>query len=108
MEIVYMQSQRQNAIEDIRFTITNVAQGTGTLHLSSKLTSGNMSYDYLDVPESVYLDFLSSKTPLTYMAREIQPKFTYGSPCDPLKTYAQSAPAMNIKDITQKNGSRSF
>lgn len=97
-----MPSQRQNAIEDIRFTTTNGAQGTGTLHLICKLASGNTSYDYFDIPESVYLDFLSSKTPLTYLAREIQPKFTHVSPCGPLKRYAQSSYAMNMNDVTQK------
>ena len=71
------------AIEGVRFTLTNAAAGTGTLRVKfrkgqrSKPSALSDTYDYYGVPEDAYMELVQTKTPMTYINREIKPRFSY-------------------------------
>jgi len=80
---VALQGVSSEAIDGVRFTLTNAASGTGTLRVkfkrspASKPSALSSTYDYYGVPEEAYLELLSSKAPMTYITREIKPRFSY-------------------------------
>ena len=86
---IYLKS---DAIEAVRFTLTNPSAGTGTLRMSfrrkekknpsitprkNKVEGMTTAYDYFHVPEQVFLTLLRSRTPMPYFVDSIRNRFAY-------------------------------